>query len=79
MRTVALYGNSLVVSSIGASLESPHTGERQSFTSLEQCFAFLRKRCSSRAGAPAQALNLSDLIELTRIRGGAGKEGYGER
>ena len=32
-----------------ASLESPHTGERQSFTSLEQCFAFLRERCSSRA------------------------------
>jgi hypothetical protein len=30
-----------------ASLESPHTGERQTFTSLEQCFAFLRERCSS--------------------------------
>ncbi len=30
-----------------ASLESPHTGERQSFASLEQCFTFLRERCSS--------------------------------
>ena len=28
---------------------------------------------------PAQALNLSDLIELTRIRGEAGKYGDGER
>lgn len=28
---------------------------------------------------PVQALNLSDLIELTRIRGDAGKEGYRER
>ena len=32
-----------------ASLESPHTGERQSFTGLEQCFAFLRELCSSQA------------------------------
>jgi hypothetical protein len=31
-----------------ASLESPHTCERQSFTNLEQLFAFLRERCSSR-------------------------------
>ncbi len=28
-----------------ASLESPHTGERQTFTSLEQLFAFLSERC----------------------------------
>ena len=28
-----------------ASLESPHTGERQSFTDLEKLFAFLRERC----------------------------------
>lgn len=28
-----------------ASLESPHTGERQSFASLEQLFAFLSERC----------------------------------
>jgi hypothetical protein len=28
-----------------ASLESPHTGERQSFSSLEQLFAFLSERC----------------------------------
>ena len=32
-----------------ASLESPHTGERQVFTSLEQLFAFLCELCSSRA------------------------------
>jgi hypothetical protein len=30
-----------------ASLESPHTGERQSFASLEQLFDFLRERCGS--------------------------------
>jgi hypothetical protein len=28
-----------------ASVESPHTGERQSFASLDQLFAFLRERC----------------------------------
>jgi hypothetical protein len=33
-----------------ASLESPHTGERQSFTDLEKCFTFLRELCSSQAG-----------------------------
>ena len=33
-----------------ASLESPHTGERQSFTGLEQCIAYLRELCSSREG-----------------------------
>ncbi len=27
-----------------ASLESPHTGEHQSFASLEQCFAYLREQ-----------------------------------
>ena len=27
-----------------ASLESPHTGEHQSFASLEQCFAYLREK-----------------------------------
>jgi hypothetical protein len=30
-----------------ASLESPRTGERQLFGSLEQLFAFLRERCDS--------------------------------
>jgi hypothetical protein len=35
-----------------ASLESPHTGERQSFTSLEQCFTFLRERY----GGPAASM-----------------------
>ena len=33
-----------------ASLESPHTGERQSFSSLEQLFAFVGERCESQAG-----------------------------
>ncbi len=30
-----------------ASLESPHTGERQSFADLEQLFAFLSDQCES--------------------------------
>jgi len=30
-----------------ASLESPHTGERQTFADLEQLFTFLRERCGS--------------------------------
>jgi hypothetical protein len=29
------------------SIESPRTGERQWFASLEQLFAFLRERCGS--------------------------------
>lgn len=32
-----------------ASIESPHTGERQLFASLEQLYAFLSERCGSRA------------------------------
>ena len=28
-----------------ASLESPHTGERQLFAGLEQLFTFVRERC----------------------------------
>ena len=32
-----------------ASLESPHTGERQAFASLEQLFAFLGERCEESA------------------------------
>ncbi len=38
-----------------ASLESPSTGERQSFAGLEQCFAFLRDLCSSQASGMPQA------------------------
>ena len=38
-----------------SSLESPHTGERQSFTSLEQCFTFLRDLCSRQAPDMPQA------------------------
>ena len=38
-----------------ASLESPHTGERQSFTSLEQCFTFLRDLCNRQASDMPQA------------------------
>jgi len=37
------------------SLESPHTGERQSFTSLEQCFTFLRDLCNRQASDMPQA------------------------
>jgi hypothetical protein len=33
-----------------ASLESPHTGERQSFANLEQLFDFLSERCESQVG-----------------------------
>ena len=32
-----------------ASIESPHTGERQLFASLEQLFAFVGERCGSQA------------------------------
>jgi hypothetical protein len=32
-----------------ASLESPHTGERQAFGELAQLFAFLGERCEGRA------------------------------
>jgi hypothetical protein len=32
-----------------ASLESPRTGERQSFAGLEQLFAFLSERCEGQA------------------------------
>lgn len=42
-----LYGNSLILEGVRASLESPHTGERQSFTDLEQLFAFLSDQCES--------------------------------
>jgi hypothetical protein len=42
-----------------ASLESPHTGERVSFTSLEQLFAFLKERCEGKE----PALNRIDVEE----------------
>jgi len=32
-----------------ASLESPHTGERQLFSELEQLFAFLSEQCEGQA------------------------------
>ena len=32
-----------------ASIESPHTGERQWFASLERLFAFLSERCEAQA------------------------------
>jgi hypothetical protein len=31
-----------------ASIENPHTGERQSFADLEQCLDFLRTQCNAR-------------------------------
>jgi hypothetical protein len=38
-----------------ASIESPHTGERQLFASLEQLFAFVGERCGSQApGEPEE-------------------------
>jgi len=37
-----------------ASLESPHTGERQVFSSLEQLYAFLSERCKDRAAGAGQ-------------------------
>ena len=32
-----------------ASIESPHTGERQLFASLEQLFTFVSERCESQS------------------------------
>ncbi len=37
-----------------ASLESPHTGERQLFSDLEQLFAFLSKQCEGQAAGASQ-------------------------
>jgi len=38
-----------------ASIESPHTGERQVFAGLEQLFAFLSERCDSQVPHTPQA------------------------
>jgi len=38
-----------------ASVENPHTGERQLFSSLEQCFAYLQERCGSQMGNKPEA------------------------
>ena len=35
-----------------ASIEGPHTGERQSFASLEQAFAYLRAQCDRQVPHP---------------------------
>ena len=43
-----------------ASLECPHTGERQSFTGLDQLFAFLKEQCE------AQEKTNSETTHLTR-------------
>lgn len=37
-----------------ASLESPHTGERQLFSDLEQLFAFLSERCEGQTPGASQ-------------------------
>jgi len=37
-----------------ASLESPHTRERQLFSSLEQLFAFLSEQCEDRTAGVGQ-------------------------
>jgi len=47
-----------------ASLESPHTGERQSFTGLEQLIAFLRERCDSQI---SRRLEKADTDERSKI------------
>jgi hypothetical protein len=47
-----------------ASLESPHTGERQSFAVLDQLFAFLRERCESQI---PQRLEKADSDERSKI------------
>ena len=47
-----------------ASLESPHTGERQSFTGLEQLIAFLRERCESQISL---RLEKADTDERSKI------------
>jgi hypothetical protein len=52
-----------------ASLESPHTGERQSFTNLEQLFAFLRERCDSQA----PALEMKDIQKTDTEMGRSGE------
>ena len=37
-----------------ASLESPHTGERQLFSELEKLFAFLSEQCENQASDTQQ-------------------------
>jgi hypothetical protein len=37
-----------------ASLDSPHTGERQMFSHLEQLFAFLSEQCEGKAPGTIQ-------------------------
>lgn len=46
-----------------ASLESPHTGERQLFSDLEQLFAFLSEQCESQA--PGANLTQDSLTKIT--------------
>ena len=38
-----------------ASIESPHTGERQLFANLEQLFAFVGERCEGEAPGEPEA------------------------
>ena len=47
-----------------ASLESPHTSERQLFSSLEQLIAFLRERCDSQI---SRRLEKADTDERSKI------------
>jgi len=44
-----------------ASLESPHTGERYGFSSLEALFAFLREQ----TGSPLQSQSLGAASQVT--------------
>jgi len=47
------------------SLESPHTGERQSFVSLDALFAFLREKAESAERDSATAPRNDDATALT--------------
>jgi hypothetical protein len=38
-----------------ASIENPHTGERQTFADVEQCFDFLRAMCDEDTGTKRHA------------------------
>ena len=48
------------------SIESPHTGERQWFPSLEQLFVFLRGRCRDQVPDPSEGPG--PVVEIKDVR-----------
>ena len=52
-----------------ASIDSPHTGERQLFPSLEHLVAFLRERCESQDPGLRQARREEEVIRRHRDAG----------